>query len=859
MQVTISGNIVSILNRTLNIDDAIEERSTCSFTVIDIEGTKHFRKGQPVIITDDDGIRVFAGVIDSVTEEKPGSGNLLYHRVQCVDWHYLADKRIAAKTHENTLAGDIVQDLIDSYLREEGVMGTREQPTFNRDSVACLSDGTQVAANVPRFETGRFGQAVMVEEGTTNLVSNPGFENDATGWNLSGNMSISTAKAKSGSKALRFYLDTGAPSQDTLTSYYIPVSPNTQYTLSADFWNNLTQGNFYVDYFEYDSSYNILTDSANLNSTRGLAQWERKAFTFTTKPNAAYVRIRVVADAIPIGEAFVDNIQLEQKPYATSFIDGTRSPETLTIPTAGVLNPQEGTVECWVYVPEFWKPGIPYWRRIWGIGRSISAGMYVLRYYPPSGNIVFEIYDNSGTAQNISVAKPSVGWHYFAAKWSASEMALLIDGVKVGSITNPNLPSSFADTVLSIGCRPDSPYDNVNTLIDDLRISSHARTDEEIADAYNSGAPLPIDEWTTYKMGMDGSLTAQTPIAEGPSIKQAVINYRPVTEALEALAEKAGFVWYIDAYKVLHFVERAAYSAPWTASGSDMLRNSVSVEQANPKYRNRQYIKGGRDITDPQTETRKGDGNTKSFAMGFPIAKVPTVKVNGATKTVGIKGVDTGKDWYWSKGDPIIVQDESAAALTSSDTLEVTYQGEYDIVVISSDYSAIEDRKAVESGGTGYVEDVADEPDATSRDAAFESANAKLKRYAVIGRRLKFRTKKAGLRPAQLLTVNLPKHELNNAEMLIESVTTYDENGIIFYDITAVEGPEQGSWSKMFALMATRGLAFVERINIGENEILIVLHTVSESWPWAENVTVDVFACPVPSTTLYPSSTLYPC
>lgn len=114
MQVTISGNIVSILNRTLNIDDAIEERSTCSFTVIDIEGTKHFRKGQPVIITDDDGIRVFAGVIDSVTEEKPGSGNLLYHRVQCVDWHYLADKRIAAKTHENTLAGDIVQDCFNS-------------------------------------------------------------------------------------------------------------------------------------------------------------------------------------------------------------------------------------------------------------------------------------------------------------------------------------------------------------------------------------------------------------------------------------------------------------------------------------------------------------------------------------------------------------------------------------------------------------------------------------------------------------------------------------------------------------------------------------------------------------------------
>lgn len=136
MQVTISDEIVTILNSTLNIDDAIEERSTCSFTVRDLEGTKHFWKGQPVIITDDDGIRVFAGVVDSVEEVKRGPSTLKFHTIYCVDWHYLADKRIAAKTYENTPAGDIVQDLIDSYLADEGVMGTREQPTFTRSSVA---------------------------------------------------------------------------------------------------------------------------------------------------------------------------------------------------------------------------------------------------------------------------------------------------------------------------------------------------------------------------------------------------------------------------------------------------------------------------------------------------------------------------------------------------------------------------------------------------------------------------------------------------------------------------------------------------------------------------------------------------
>jgi len=121
--------------------------------------------------------------------------------------------------------------------------------------------------------------------------------------------------------------------------------------------------------------------------------------------------------------------------------------------------------------------------------------------------MVFGIYDDAGTPQNISVDKPSIGWHFFAAKWSASEMALFIDGVKVGSIANPSLPSSFADTVISIGCLRYAPYDNVNSLIDDLRISNRARTDQEILSLYQSGQPAPKDANTTLKLTFDGNLT----------------------------------------------------------------------------------------------------------------------------------------------------------------------------------------------------------------------------------------------------------------------------------------------------------------------------------------------------------------
>jgi len=373
-------------------------------------------------------------------------------------------------------------------------------PSFTRNSIAYKSDGTLVNTNLPRYEQGKFAQAVMVEEGTTNIFTDSGFESGSTtSWNSyayggTGTWSVGSGYKRSGSYGARidggsngFFIHQSLGTYGQVYSISFKVKREDGAVLTASHVKAVCDNKL----FAFDSITAIgdgwyICKKANVTRTTYTPIWGIKA-------EAGVV-------------VYVDECQMENKAYCTSYHDSTRSPETLTIPTAGVLNPQEGTIECWVYVPEFWKQGIPNWRRIWGIGRGAGAGMYVLRYDPDNGKIVFGIYNNAGTAQNISVAKPSVGWHYFAAKWSASEMALLIDGVKVGSITNPNLPSNFADTVISIGCRPDSPYDNVNTLIDDLRISSRARTDEEIAAAYQSGQPLRVDEWTTYLLRFSGAL-----------------------------------------------------------------------------------------------------------------------------------------------------------------------------------------------------------------------------------------------------------------------------------------------------------------------------------------------------------------
>jgi len=148
-----------------------------------------------------------------------------------------------------------------------------------------------------------------------------------------------------------------------------------------------------------------------------------------------------------------------------------------------------------------------------------------------------------------------------------------------------------------------------------------------------------------------GAITAPT------AITAISYDYVTVAQALDDLAAYAGCTWYIDVDKALYFVPRSTYAAAWdiTEVGDELpnvLAESFEVYRTNPEYRNQQFIRGGSAKTSLQTEIKVGDGETSSWAVGFKLAEEPTVSVSndsGKTYTpasVGIKGVETGHDWY---------------------------------------------------------------------------------------------------------------------------------------------------------------------------------------------------------------------
>ena len=212
-------------------------------------------------------------------------------------------------------------------------------------------------------------------------------------------------------------------------------------------------------------------------------------------------------------------------------------------------------------------------------------------------------------------------------------------------------------------------------------------------------------------------------------IPSIVFAYCSAAQAFDSLAARANingtpFYWQIDKNKQFWFVPYTAVQNSIIVDGTqiDNRNNIPVVDRQNPTYRNKQYIIGGVAQTSTQTEIRVGDGNTTSWAMGYDMFSAPTVSTNiGSagylTQTVGVKGIDTGKEFYWAKGSPTITQDSSGTKLTSSDKIQVVYIGQYPSVVVSDDPGLIAQQQVIE-GTSGIVESVLND---TTIGSAFRS------------------------------------------------------------------------------------------------------------------------------------------
>lgn len=375
-----------------------------------------------------------------------------------------------------------------------------------------------------------------------------------------------------------------------------------------------------------------------------------------------------------------------------------------------------------------------------------------------------------------------------------------------------------------------------------------------IAETYENQTVTQIvtDIITNYLA--DEGISLGTVPSSTPTIVQANFNYIQISDALKYLQDATQINWNIDYNKNLNLFYRADNL---TTGFTDTNMLDLVISETRNQYRNTQWLKAGDGTTEVQTDekpTPEPDGVSRTFLVRFPLAKKPTIKVNSiavSDSDVGINGLDSGKKWYWNKDRKEIVQDDSETLLTSTDTLEITYNGLVPILVRVENTLEINDRKTIE-GGTGVYEGFEKRIALSDKSAAINYAQGLLNKFDEIPEILTLRTKdfrQAG----KIININSTTYS-KNEDYLIENVNITEEQGTLYYDMQLLSGESFGSWVEFFRKLVVTADDFI----IQENEVVIQIKTNIERRNRTGNTNIKTFNALFPSNTLYPSDTLYP-
>jgi hypothetical protein len=432
-------------------------------------------------------------------------------------WHYHADGRIYKNTKtevsKDGVAWEVVFDSATKGTYKETATGHRisfdtKEVRYVRDWVNG-SDKNNGNHWVEIQVLSPFKEGVLIEEGTSNLVSNGGFETWAsgapTGWATgffsTGTIYPDNKNMRSGSYCIK--LATTSADSSSRIMQAVTVSTDSTYTLSVEAKASTSSE---VGIYAFNSSYAVLgSERVTLSPGKNYIKIQ---VSFKTGANSqVIVAIYPTMSGTP-GNVWIDNVQLEKKSQSTTFMDGTRVNEELYIP-GNLLNPTEGEVEGRFRVSDKVVQGLVSHTILgnWnypGYGKGLHLG---LTKYGDTQEFGFSLGDKYGYFESpIELEEGTLV--DFKLKWDAQKIKILINGIIAIEESNQGNEIVFGDE-LYIGSN-NGVGGFLNAVFDDIRVSNKCRSDEDDIDAYLSGEPLSFDSHTTAKLDFDGSLDYQT-------------------------------------------------------------------------------------------------------------------------------------------------------------------------------------------------------------------------------------------------------------------------------------------------------------------------------------------------------------
>lgn len=310
---------------------------------------------------------------------------------------------------------------------------------------------------------------------------------------------------------------------------------------------------------------------------------------------------------------------------------------------------------------------------------------------------------------------------------------------------------------------------------------------------------------------LSGDITIASPsgIASGPTIASLVWDYPTGKDAADSVVNLSpGYEYYIKPDGTFSYFQISSNTCPVSITdGSNV--HKITTRETREDFCNRVTIKVANALRDPDTENFTGDGATTSFNVTNPIAQAPEIFVGSpaVAQTVGIIGVDTGKDWYWQEGSTEIRQDDGATVISSGVVIMVTYVGTESILVAAENATSISDRATAESNSGIYHKLLTLDNKLTRADAQ-AVADAYVDRYSslsvvmVVETDTRLEPEAINIEPGQTLTVSLTGYQCAGT-YLVRSVTLQSRLNDVhqarwFVRVEAVSGPVLRNYVDVF-------------------------------------------------------------
>lgn len=256
--------------------------------------------------------------------------------------------------------------------------------------------------------------------------------------------------------------------------------------------------------------------------------------------------------------------------FGKGLIVDTTAGEVLEIPTGGIIDPDEGTIDIRIKPAELHD-----WNNLFFM--SISTGQFLL-FFTADGTISWDYGLVNYSINSLPGTIKAGEWIRVTMRWSASQKRrqLLINGWLVGTADFAP-PAGLPATV--------SVINNYSAVIDDLRIDRIWRKDikpnliwcwvnNNLPVEYElATVPLPVDEYTTLKMDFEGDLKTYRSKSErffaGVIVKVELARVQP---------DKSNRLWQVDCDDYTDLIDRYLVVETYENMAADAIFKDIAAK-----------------------------------------------------------------------------------------------------------------------------------------------------------------------------------------------------------------------------------------------------------------------------------------